>query len=41
MNTMHKKNKIATAVSCAYVSLALTPVYASDTEIYTASQQQK
>ena len=35
MNTMHKKNKIATAVSCAYVSLALSPVYASDVEIYT------
>ena len=35
MNTTHKKNKIATAVSCAYVSLALAPVYASDVEIYT------
>ena len=41
MNTMHKKNKIATAVSCAYVSLVLTPVYASDTEIYTQQANNK
>ncbi|MDO9177301.1 MAG: PilC/PilY family type IV pilus protein [Agitococcus sp.] len=35
MNTTHKKNKIATAVSCAYITLALSPAYASDVEIYT------
>ncbi|HMX99698.1 MAG TPA: hypothetical protein PLX94_12240, partial [Bacteroidia bacterium] len=34
-----KKNYLATAIAYVYVSLAVAPVYASDTEIYVDSTQ--
>lgn len=35
-----KRKSLASAVACIYTSLVFTPVYASDTEIYTAAAQQ-
>ncbi|HMY01230.1 MAG TPA: hypothetical protein PLY05_07900, partial [Agitococcus sp.] len=34
-----KKHCLATAVACAYMTLAIAPAYASDTEIYVDNIQ--
>ena len=34
MKATYQKNKLAVAISCAYMTLALSPVYASDVELY-------